>query len=76
MGHRRRQAGTRPRLGGKYLIVGPDYDGPLPEGGYFVAHARTNTVLYAMRASSKTATTLSPRSTTSNRTSRSTLQAG
>lgn len=37
-------------LGGKYLVVGPEYDGPLPEGGYFVAHARTNTVLYAMRA--------------------------
>lgn len=37
-------------LGGKYLIVGPDYDGPLPEGGYFVAHAKTNTVLYALRA--------------------------
>lgn len=37
-------------LGGKYLIVGPGYDGPLPEGGYFVAHARTNNVLYALRA--------------------------
>ena len=37
-------------LGGKYLIVGPDYDGPLPEGGYFLAHAETNTVLYALRA--------------------------
>jgi hypothetical protein len=37
-------------LGGKYLIVGPEYDGPLPEGGYFVAHAKTNTVLYALRA--------------------------
>ncbi len=37
-------------LGGKYLIVGPGYDGPLPEGGYFVAHAKTNTILYAMRA--------------------------
>jgi hypothetical protein len=37
-------------LGGKYLIVGPGYDGPLPEGGYFVAHATTNYVLYAMRA--------------------------
>ena len=37
-------------LGGKYLIVGPDYDGPLPQGGYFVAHAKTNTVLYALRA--------------------------
>jgi hypothetical protein len=34
-------------LGGKYLIVGPDYDGPLPEGGYFVAHSKTNRVLYA-----------------------------
>ncbi len=49
LGHRRRQAGTRPR-GGKYLIVGPGYDGPLPEGGYFVAHSSTNTVLYATRA--------------------------
>lgn len=37
-------------LGGKYLIVGPDYDGPLPEGGYFIAHTRTNTILYALRA--------------------------
>jgi hypothetical protein len=37
-------------LGGKYLIVGPDYDGPLPRGGYFVAQAKTNTILYAMRA--------------------------
>jgi hypothetical protein len=37
-------------LGGKYLIVGPDYDGPLPEGGYFVSNSQTNSVLYAMRA--------------------------
>jgi hypothetical protein len=37
-------------LGGKYLIVGPGYDGPLPEGGYFVAYSKTNYVLYAMRA--------------------------
>ena len=37
-------------LGGKYLIVGPDYDGPLPEGGYFIAHAKTNFALYAARA--------------------------
>lgn len=37
-------------LGGKYLLVGPQYDGPLPEGGYFVAHSRTNSVLYAGRA--------------------------
>ncbi|QYZ71903.1 DUF1254 domain-containing protein [Neotabrizicola shimadae] len=37
-------------LGGKYLIVGPGYDGPLPEGGYFIAHAKTNIALYAARA--------------------------
>lgn len=37
-------------LGGKYLIVGPGYDGPLPEGGYFVAHSKTNHALYAVRA--------------------------
>ena len=37
-------------LGGKYLIVRPGYDGPLPEGGYFVAHSKTNLVLYAARA--------------------------
>ncbi|WMS44559.1 DUF1254 domain-containing protein [Acuticoccus sp. MNP-M23] len=37
-------------MGGKYLIVGPDYKGTLPEGGYFIAHSRTNTVLYAARA--------------------------
>lgn len=37
-------------LGGKYLIVGPDYNGPLPEGGYFIARAKTNFVLYASRA--------------------------
>jgi len=37
-------------LGGKYLIVGPGYDGPLPQGGYFIAHSKTNVVLYAARA--------------------------
>lgn len=37
-------------LGGKYLIVPPGYDGPLPEGGYFIAHSKTNRVLYAARA--------------------------
>jgi hypothetical protein len=25
-------------LGGRYLLVGPGYDGPLPEGGHFIAH--------------------------------------
>ena len=28
--------------GGKYLILPPGYDGPLPEGGFAVARARTN----------------------------------
>jgi hypothetical protein len=28
--------------GGTYLLVGPGYDGPLPEGGYYVRHSRTN----------------------------------
>jgi hypothetical protein len=37
-------------LGGKYLIVGPSYHGPLPQGGYFIAYSKTNNVLYAMRS--------------------------
>jgi len=36
--------------GGKYLIVPPGYDGPVPDNGFFVAHSRTNRVLYAARA--------------------------
>jgi len=36
--------------GGKYLLVPPGYDGPLPDGGYFVAHSKTYRVLYASRA--------------------------
>ncbi len=35
--------------GGKYLLVPPGYDGPLPEGGFFVAHSKTNHLLYAAR---------------------------
>ncbi len=27
--------------GGRYLFVGPEYDGPLPDGGFFVSHSRT-----------------------------------
>jgi hypothetical protein len=30
--------------GGKYLILPPGYEGPLPEGGFYVARARTNLV--------------------------------
>lgn len=37
-------------LGGKYLIVPPGYKGTLPEGGYFIAHSKTNYVLYAARS--------------------------
>ncbi|RCW86121.1 hypothetical protein C7476_10299 [Phyllobacterium bourgognense] len=36
--------------GGKYLIVGPDYTGPLPEGGFFVARARTNSIVWFGRS--------------------------
>jgi hypothetical protein len=36
--------------GGKYLIVGPDYTGPLPKGGFFVTRARTNTILWFGRS--------------------------
>lgn len=36
--------------GGKYLILPPGYDGPLPEGGFYVAKSRTNRVLYAARS--------------------------
>ncbi|TLU83898.1 MAG: DUF1254 domain-containing protein [Chlorobium sp.] len=36
-------------LGGKYLILPPGYDGPLPEGGFFVAQARTRHLLLFSR---------------------------
>jgi len=36
--------------GGKYLIVPPGYDGPLPEGGFYIARSKTNRVLYASRS--------------------------
>ncbi|MBK5400784.1 DUF1254 domain-containing protein [Pseudomonas sp. TH39(2020)] len=36
--------------GGKYLIVPPDYEGPLPDSGFFVGRSKTNHVLYAVRA--------------------------
>jgi len=31
--------------GGRYLIVGPGYDGPLPDSGFHVSHARTRRVI-------------------------------
>lgn len=36
--------------GGKYLLLPPGYNGPLPEGGYFVLHSRTNRVSMLGRA--------------------------
>jgi hypothetical protein len=36
--------------GGRYLLVPQAYDGPLPEGGYFVYRSRTNLVTVAGRA--------------------------
>jgi hypothetical protein len=36
--------------GGKYLILPPDYDGPLPDNGFFVGRSKTNHALYGVRA--------------------------
>ena len=36
--------------GGKYLIVPPDYTGPLPDGGFFIARARTNRIVWFGRS--------------------------
>jgi hypothetical protein len=36
--------------GGKYLLVGPGYDGPLPDSGYHVSHSRTSRVTVIGRA--------------------------
>jgi hypothetical protein len=36
--------------GGKYLLLPPDYDGPVPDGGFYVARSKTTRVLYACRA--------------------------
>jgi hypothetical protein len=36
--------------GGRYLIVGPGYDGPLPDSGYFVSHCRTTRAWWFARA--------------------------
>ena len=36
--------------GGRYLMVGPGYDGPLPDSGYHVSHARTSIVTFIGRA--------------------------
>lgn len=36
--------------GGRYLVVPPDYDGPLPDSGFFVGRSKTNHVIYGVRA--------------------------
>jgi hypothetical protein len=36
--------------GGKYLLLPPGYNGPLPDGGFYLARSRTNRVLYGARA--------------------------
>jgi hypothetical protein len=36
--------------GGRYLILPPAYDGPMPAGGFFVGHARTTRVVWFGRA--------------------------
>ena len=43
-------AGPDRGAGGRYLIVGPDYDGPLPDAGYFVSHCRTTRAWWFARA--------------------------
>jgi hypothetical protein len=36
--------------GGRYLLVGPGYDGPLPDSGFHVFHTRTTRVTVIVRA--------------------------
>ncbi len=36
--------------GGRYLLVGPGYEGPLPDSGFHVSHTRTSTVVAFGRA--------------------------
>jgi hypothetical protein len=36
--------------GGRYLMVGPGYDGPLPDSGFHVSHVRTTRVTLVGRA--------------------------
>jgi len=43
-------AGPDKGKGGKFLLVGPEYEGTLPEGGYFIHRSRTNHVTMLFRA--------------------------
>ena len=46
--------------GGKYLILPPGYDGPLPEGGFFVARAKTTPSCGSLARSWRTRAIRSP----------------
>ena len=39
-------------VGGKYLVLPPGYDGPVPEGGFYVARSRTTRVAASSAARS------------------------
>ena len=43
-------AGPDKGQGGKFLLVGPGYEGTLPEGGYFVRRSRMNHITMLFRA--------------------------
>lgn len=43
-------AGPDRGAGGKFLLLPPGYEGPLPEGGYFIGRSRTNSVAVIGRA--------------------------
>ncbi|MEK6246632.1 MAG: DUF1254 domain-containing protein, partial [Planctomycetales bacterium] len=43
-------AGPDKGQGGKFLLVGPEYKGTLPEGGYFVQRSRMNHITMLFRA--------------------------
>jgi hypothetical protein len=36
--------------GGRYLVLPPGYDGPVPEGGFYVSRSKTNLVLWFARS--------------------------
>jgi hypothetical protein len=36
--------------GGRYLLLPPGYNGPVPDGGFYVARSKTTRVIYAARA--------------------------
>jgi hypothetical protein len=42
-------AGPDKGEGGTFLLVGPGYEGPLPEGGFFVRRSRTNHITMLFR---------------------------